>query len=194
MRRQTADTCEVSEGAVRSFRLDPFHLPARVEYFGAVRAGARRHSAVIGPDSIVIRRMTGAGVPLYVTVPVRCYRGVLLTAADGGDERVALRLVHANDELAVPLFEADDADDVLADWQAWGRALARPLLIEDADGVLCEPHDRLGSLIVKRPKARRVNKFFAERRPRFLCRRAVGGKWTGAVHHEPEIIARGTVD
>jgi hypothetical protein len=191
MRRQTADTLEVSGDRAGAFRLDPFHLPARVDYAGKTRAGTTPQTAVIERDRVVIRRMTGAGVPLYMSVPLASYRGVLLSAAGDG---VVLRLEHENGELAVPLYRADDADDVLAEWQAWSRTLGRPLLISDADGVAHDAEDRVGALIVRRPKARRVNKFFAERRPRVLCRRKVGGPATGPVHSEDEIIARDTSD
>lgn len=194
MRRQTADTHAVSGDRAGAFRLDPFRLPARVDYPGVTRAGTCRQTAVIGPEIVVIRRMTGADVPLYMSVPLKSYRGVLLTAADGSGDRVALRLEHDNAELAVPLFEADDTDDVMADWQAWSRALRRPLLIADSDGVAHPAQDRLGALVIHRPRARRVNKFFAERRPRILTRRHVGGRPSGRVHAETEIIARDTTD
>lgn len=194
MRRQTAGTAEVSGTGESPLRLDPFQLPARVDYAGAARAGTTPQTAVIEADRVVIRRMTGAGVPLYVSVPLRAYRGVLLTAPEGGGAGVSLRLDHDNGDLAVPLFEAADCDEVIADWQAWSRTLRKPLLIADADGTVYPAEDRLGALAVASPKARRVNRFFAERRPRFLCRRKVGGAPSGIVHREDEIIARDTAD
>lgn len=195
VRRQSTSAAKVPEDAGRSFRLDPFQLPARVDYLGATRAGTTPQTAVVSPDRVTIRRMTGAGAPLYVGVPLSAYRGVLLSVrSEGGSERISLKLHHPNDELAVPLFEADDMDDVVADWQAWGRMLARPLLIEQADGAIAEPYERLGSLVVKRPRARRANRFFAERRPRMLCSRRVGGRSSGLVHRDDEIIARAVED
>jgi hypothetical protein len=172
-------------------------LPARIVYRGAVRAGtvtkpnAGQQVAIIGADSVMIRRETGAGVPLYVTVPLSAYSGVLLSVHDAPEGRtVALRLHHRNDDLDVPLFEADDTDDVIADWQAWSRTLSRPLLIQNADGEICEPLERLGGVVVKRPLARRANRFFADRRPRFLCERKTGGTLPKTVYREDEIIAR----
>ena len=199
MRRQTASTAEVHEGESCRARLDPFELPARVTYLGAARAGTAQHVAIIGQDSVMIRRETEAGVPLYVTVPLAAYSGVLLTANDavhgsGHGPSVALTLHHPNGDLDVPLFEADDTDDVIADWQAWSRTLARPLLIRNSDGEICEPRERLGGLTVKPPMARRANRFFADRRPRFLCERRTGGPAFGAVYAEAEIIARSSND
>jgi hypothetical protein len=132
--------------------------------------------------------------PPHVSVPLGAYRGVLLTSAAGPGDRVVLRLDHANEELAIPLFDSDDCDDVIADWQAWSRTLRRPLLIADLDGTLIEAQSRLGALTVEPPRARRLNAFFAERRPRFLCRRRVGGLPPGIVHNEDEIIARDIAD
>ncbi len=194
MRRQTAGTAEVPGKGTGAFRLDPFHLPARVDYPATARAGTTTQTAIIDRDRVVIRRMTGAGVPLYVSVPLKSYRGILLTDAAGAPEGVALRLDHANRDLTVPLYEAADDEEVIADWQAWAQALGRPLLIADADGAIHEAQPRLGALRIQRPKARRVNKFFAERRPRFLTRRKPGGRTNGVVHREDEIIARDTAD
>lgn len=195
MRRQTAGTAQVLEEESRQLRLSPNELPARVSYSGAARAGTAPQIAIIGRDSVMIRRETGAGIPLYVTVPLSAYRGVLLSVRERpGGPLVALRLHHANGDLGVPLFEADDTNDVIAEWQLWARALARPLLIENADGEICEPFERLGGVVVKRPKARRANRFFAERRPRFLCARKTGGRPSGVVHRDAEIIARDTTD
>ncbi|MEJ8571043.1 DUF6101 family protein [Microbaculum marinum] len=191
MRRQTTDIARMSEGESCLLRLDPFQLPARVTFHGWSRAGGVPQTAVVGRDGVMIRRETNAGAPLYVTVPIGSYRGVLLSVRDRrGTVRVGLRLHHANCELGVPLFEADDTDDVIAEWQAWGRALARPLLIETALGEIYEPDARIGAVAVKPPRARRANRFFEERRPRFLCGRKMGGALPGIVHREDEIIAR----
>lgn len=195
MRRQTAGTREVPEGTGRHVRLDPFDLPARVAFAGPARAGAAVHTVVIDREAVMIHRTSTTGLPLYISVPVSSYRGVLLSAREeDGAARVVLRLLHANGDLGVPLLEADDADDVIADWRAWGSALGRPLLIEDAEGQVREPFSRLGAVLVKPVKARRVNTFFAERRPRFLCARRVGGPPPGRVHREDEIIARDVTD
>jgi Family of unknown function (DUF6101) len=195
MRRQTASTAEVHGDENRRARLDPFELPARVTYRGAARAGTALQVAIIGQDSVMIRRETNAGVPLYVTVPLAAYSGVLLTAKETvHGPSVALTLHHPNGDLDVPLFEADDTDDVIADWQAWSRTLARPLLIRNSDGEIREPRRRLGGLTIKSPTARRANRFFAERRPRFLCERRTGGPAHGAIYVEHEMFARSSND
>lgn len=195
MRRQTAGTCEVPGGTGRHIRLDPFMLPARVAFTSIARAGSAVHTVVIDREDVMIHRAGEGRIPLTISVPVSAYRGVLLsTREDGGILSVALRLLHRNSDLAVPLLIGEDSDDAIADWSAWGRTLRRPLLIEDADGCVSEPFERLGGVLLRPAKARRVNKFFAERRPRMLCTRQVGGQTSGIVHREDEIIARGIAD
>jgi hypothetical protein len=195
MRRQTVSTAEVLRGESCRARLDPFELPARVTYQGAARAGTAQQVAIIGQDSVMIRRETNAGVPLYMTVPLAAYSGVLLSVHDSDfGPSVELTLHHPNGDLGIPLFEADDTNDVIADWQAWSRTLARPLLIQNSDGEISEPRERLGGVTVKPPLARRANRFFAERRPRFLCERSTGGPTKGPVNTGAEIIARNTND
>lgn len=195
MRRQTAGTCEVPGGTGRSIRLDPFMLPARVAFTSVARAGSAVHTVVIDREDVMIHRTGEGRIPLTISVPVSAYRGVLLsTRKDGGIVSVALNLLHRNADLAIPLLMSEDCDDAVADWSAWGRTLRRPLLIEDADGCVREPFDRLGGIILRPAKARRVNKFFAERRPKMLCTRQLGGPTRGIVHREDEIIARGIAD
>lgn len=195
MRRQTAGTCEVPGGTGRSIRLDPFALPARLAFTSVARTGSAVHTVVLGRENVMIRRVGEGRIPLTISVPVSSYRGILLsTREDGGMLSIMLRLLHRNNDLAVPLLTGGDADDAVADWSAWGRMLRRPLLIEDADGCVREPFERLGGVLLRPVKARRVNRFFAERRPKMLCRRQVGGRPCGVVHREDEIIARDLAD
>jgi len=191
MRRQTAGTVEVPEGESCRLRLDPSELPARASYEVASRAGAVPMVAIIGPESVMIRRESRAGVPLYSTVPLEEFRGVLLSVRERHDATwVSLELFHDDPDLSVPLLWADDTDDVIADWQSWSRTLRSPLLLRSPSGEITTPHMRLGGLVVNPPRARRANTFFAERRPKFLCTRRVGGRLPGIIHREDEIIAR----
>ncbi|MGE3884095.1 MAG: DUF6101 family protein [Flavobacteriaceae bacterium] len=156
-------------------------LPARVAL------PARSMTATLEASRVTFRRAGDGRPPLYVTVPVSCYQGVVMTRCGEG-----LRLVlrHRNGDLDLPLLEAEGDEDIIADWQAWARVLERPALIEDEDGGLVDPFPRYGELKVDRPRARRANAFFRERRPKKLMFREVGGE-AGPVHRgEREIIAR----
>ncbi len=179
----------------RSVQPDPYHMPVHIGYAGRGRRGPVSQVAVIRPEVVTIRRECEAGVPLYITVPVRAYRGVVLSVRMGAaGEEVSLRLEHGNADLAIPLFVSTDADEALAEWRAWGKALSCPLLVEDAEGRVSQVEPHVGGIAVQPPRARRANKFFAERRPRFLTRRRTGGVATGPVLREDEIIARGIED
>ncbi|MCB1475279.1 MAG: hypothetical protein H6883_01820 [Rhodobiaceae bacterium] len=148
---------------------------------------ARSMTATLEASRVTFRRAGDGRPPLYVTVPVSCYQGVVMTRSG---EALQLVLRHRNGDLDLPLLEAEDDDDIIADWQAWARILDCPALIEGADGALVDPFPKLGELKVDRPRARRANTFFRERRPKKLMYREVGGE-AGPVHRdEREIIAR----
>ncbi len=101
-------------------------------------------------------------------------------------------LEHADPALSVPLFSSSEADDIVAEWQSWGRVLGLPLLVAEGDGSLREPFARLGALRIEPPTWRRRRRSaIAKRRPSRLLRRQPG-KLPAApvVHREREIIAR----
>lgn len=166
---------------VTAGRVDPMALPARMPVAG------KSMTATIEPSRVTFRRGGAGRPPLYVTVPMSCYQGVVMTH---GAEGLRLVLRHRNSDLDLPLMEARGDEDIVADWQSWARVLALPALIEDEDGSLHDPFPRLGDLRVGRSRARRANTFFRERRPSKLMFRQVGGEM-GPVHRgEREIIAR----
>ena len=81
---------------------------------------------------------------------------------------------------------------MVAEWQSWGRALALPLLITEADGRLREPFERIGAVRVAPAHPRRRKRSAVKgRRPSIFLRRKPGRPLGGArVHREREIIAR----
>lgn len=178
----------------RSVRSAPHHLPAQVGYLGRGRHGAVPQVAVIRRDVVAIRRECEAGVPLYISVPVRNFRGVVLSGRFEDGRKLSIRLEHGNRDLRIPLSEHADPEAALQEWRAWGEALCCPLLLEDAAGEVTEAEPGPAPLAVQPPRARRANTFFRERRPRFLTRRRVGGVATGPVLREDEIIARSVDD
>ena len=90
--------------------------------------------------------------PLSRTVlhaPLAAYRGVAIRMEPPAGETaatVAIVLEHSDPALSLTLYRAADGADVVAEWRAWGRALAVPLLVSEADGRLREltPGARLG--------------------------------------------------
>jgi hypothetical protein len=102
-------------------------------------------------------------------------------------------LEHDDPALSLPLFSSAEADDIVAEWQSWGRVLGLPLLVAEGDGNLREPFARLGALRIEAPTWRRRRRTtIARRRPsRFLRRRPGKLPETPLVHRgEREIIAR----
>jgi hypothetical protein len=102
-------------------------------------------------------------------------------------------LEHGDPALSLPLFAAAGSDDILAEWQSWGRVLGLPLLVVEGDGSLREPFARLGEVRIEQPTSRRRRRnAIARRRPvRLLRRRPIAIPATPDVHRdEREIIAR----
>ena len=86
-----------------------------------------------------------------------------------------MSLEHRDPGLSVPLYEALDNDDVVAEWQLWARVLGRPLLIAELDGTLREPFRQMGTLRVGAvaPRRRRRNAI-KRRRPLDLAAASSG--------------------
>src|SRR5262245_63350315 len=100
--------------------------------------------------------------------PLATYRGVAIRMEPPAGETaatVAVVLEHSDPALSLTLYRAADGADVVAEWRAWGRALAVPLLVAEADGRLRETCERIGAVRVGTPAARR------RRRPSLAARR-----------------------
>jgi Family of unknown function (DUF6101) len=178
-------------GSSRS-RLDPLALPVR---FTATDAGAdeRQRQVELDRERVVLRRAV-RGVPMAVRLPLSAYLGVALrlVPGTGASQVIEVSLQHRDPGLCVPLYAAADDDDVIAEWQLWGRVLGRPLLVAGPDGDLREPFRQLGVLKVGAvaPRRRRRNAI-KRRRPSILMRRRPGFTAQRRVHRdEREIIAR----
>jgi hypothetical protein len=177
-----------------SLRLDPFSLPVRFE--AADEAADERLRVVdLHRERVVLRRSV-RGMRMALNLPVAAFRGVairLIGEAGQMPSAIAVVLEHRDPGLSLPLFLTEESDDVVAEWQSWGRALGLPLLVAEADGSLREPFARLGALRVAAPIARRRRRgAIARRRPaRLLRRKATRIPDAPAVHRgELEIIAR----
>jgi hypothetical protein len=177
-------------------RLDPFSLPVR---FAAADEAADEHLRVVElhRDGVVLHRSV-RGMRMAVNLPVAAFRGIAirLSCADGSERPscIAVVLEHGDPALSLPLFSAAESDDIVAEWQAWGRVLGLPLLVAEADGSLREPFARLGAhLRIETPVGRRRRRsVIARRRPARLLRRRPGVRTAMPVVHrgEREIIAR----
>ena len=175
-------------------RLDPFSLPVRFEAADEA-ADERRRIVDLHRERVVLRR-TLHGMRMALNMPVKAYRGVairLYGEADQPPTSIAVVLEHADPALSLPLYAAPETDDIVAEWQSWGRVLGLPLLVAQGDGSLREPFARLGELRIETPTWRRRRRSaIARRRPPRLLRRRPGAlPPTPVVHRgERELIAR----
>ena len=194
MRRQAAFGRVSPAGSSRDERLDPFTLP--VEFAVSDKAADERIRMVeLSRERVVVRRAV-RGIKMAVKVPVTAYLGVAIRMeppTDGQNGAVTVVLEHRDPGLSLPLYRADDGNDIVAEWQTWARVLRLPLLIAEADGRLREPFARIGAVRVATPTWRRRRRSAIRmRRPSILMRRKVGRPIADAPVHrdEREIIAR----
>jgi len=146
----------------------------------------------------VVLRRSVRGVRMALNLPVTAFRGVAIRIAFAGagnaPSSIAVVLEHGDPALSLPLFSATECDDIVAEWQSWGRVLGLPLLVGETDGSLREPFARVGAhLRVQAPTWRRRRRgAIARRRPSRLLRRRPGVIAQAPVVHrdEREIIAR----
>jgi len=180
-------------------RLDPFSLPVR---FTAADAAADGQLRVVDlyRERVVVRRAV-RGMRMALNMPVASFRGVAIRligeagAPAGGTAPAAIAVVLEHDDpaLSLSLFAAPQADDIVAEWQSWGRVLGLPLLVAEADGSLREPFARMGAVRLEAQTWRRRRRTaIARRRPPRLLRRRPGTPQSApSVHRdEREIIAR----
>ncbi len=174
-------------------RLDPFSLPVRFE--AADEAADERLRVVdLHRERVVVRRSV-RGMRMALNLPLSAFRGVAIRLTGKVDEPTAVAVVleHGDPALSLPLFCSSASDDIVAEWQSWGRVLGLPLLVAERDGSLHEPFARLGALRIEAPTWRRRRRTaIARRRASALQRRRAGvPSNTPAIHRgEREIIAR----
>jgi hypothetical protein len=194
LRRQATTSRLAPAGSSRDERLDPFALPLRFEAPDQAADG-RLRVVDLHRERVVVRRSLH-GIKMALNLPIAAYRGVAIRIEQPAAESagaVQVVLEHADPQLSLTLYRAADGRDVLAEWQAWGRALALPLLIVEADGRLREPFERIGRVRIGAPVARRRRRSaLRARRPSILLRRKAGRPGPAAIVHrdEREIIAR----
>lgn len=188
------EASRIAAGSSRTLRLDPFSLPVRFEAADDA-ADERRRVVDLHRERVVVRRSV-RGMRMALNLPLTAFRGVAIRLTGKPGEppaAIAVILEHGDPSLSLPLFWSSASDDVLAEWQAWGRVLGLPLLVAERDGSLHEPFARLGAVRIEAPTWRRRRRTaIARRRPSILLRRRAGVPAKRPVRHrgEREIIAR----
>src|SRR3984957_7002399 len=187
----------ITAAASRALRLAPFSLPVRFEAADEA-ADENRRIVELHRERVVLRRSV-RGMRMALNMPVTAFRGVAIRL-QGTDKanaslptEIAVVLEHNDPALSLPLFASPECDDIVAEWQSWGRVLGLPLLVAEGDGSLREPFMRLGAVRVEAPTWRRRRRTTIGRRrsARMLRRRPGMTHAQPAVHRdEREIIAR----
>jgi hypothetical protein len=181
-------------GSGRVERLDPFALPVRFEAADDAADG-RKRVIDLHHERVVLRRSV-RGMRMALNLPLSSFRGVAIRLAgpEGGvPDAISVVLEHGDPSLSLPLFSSPNNDDIVAEWQCWGRVLGLPLLVAERDGTLREPFARLGAVRIEAVIGRRRRRTaIARRRPVLLARRRVSKKAEPRSIHrdEREIIAR----
>jgi hypothetical protein len=146
---------------------------------GVIDADPRADGAVrlvsVSDGRVVIDRMVG-GVLMRLGLSCAAYRGVVLTFAGNPDAPTfVIRLLHADPELSVALFETRDDADIIAHWRAVAAQTGLPRFIEHEPGLIDAIERRLGPVTLGRARpVRRRGSSAVRRRPRFLTRRRLG--------------------
>ncbi len=183
----------IAAGSSRALRLDPFSLPVRFAT-ADVTADEQLRIVDLHRERVVLRRCV-RGMRMALNLPVAAFRGIAIRLTGKTDQppsAVAIVLEHGDPALSLPLFASSESDEIVAEWQSWGRVLGLPLLIAERDSSLREPFARLGMVRVEAPTCRRRRRTaIARRRPANLQRRRVRASKIAIVHRdEREIIAR----
>ncbi len=201
MRRQAANSRVTPAGSGRVERLDPFALPLRFHDVDET-ADQRVRLVELHRERVVLRR-TLRGIKMAVNLAVSAYQGVVIRLEPSAPKlspkswsksspEIAVVLEHRDRALSLTLCRAPDGSDIVAQWRCWGRALGVPLLVEEADGSLREPFERMGRLSIGTPWWRRRSRTaLSSRRSSMALRRGRGAMARHPdVHSEREIIAR----
>lgn len=157
----------------RVVKSDPARLPFD---FNAPEAANLAERPQAEAERLQAARRLG-DVAERIVLPLDDYRGVairIVPARTEDEDGVAVVLSHAAREHEVVLYEADNDQDVIAEWRLWASTLGLPLLMEGLDGRTVAAETRLGEVEVETPRPRRRHSLLSGRRPRFLMRRRTG--------------------
>ena len=173
--------------SVDRVRLDPFSLPHRFRYDTGTDP---RSGKPMGPAAVFLEkhmasvcRHLPSGIPMAMRLPMAAFEGVAVrmvpatVGADGemdGDGYAVVELMHRDPQLSLPLAMAGDLTEVVADWRAWAKVLALPMLLIEVDGSWRPIESRIGRVVVGHVRPRRARSVMNGRRPRFLARRKTG--------------------
>jgi hypothetical protein len=124
----------------------------------------------------VRKQLEQSGVAIKIKVPVTEFIGVAVATSitEEGALTSAIELVHSDAELNYKVFEEEGNNNVVAEWQNWGKKLRLPLFIKAGDGAYLPYSQQVDGVMLGTATARRKLASESARRPRFLNRRQPG--------------------
>lgn len=193
LRRQATTDRATPEGSSRVDRLDPFALPLCSQ--NGDHADDRQIGVLdLRRKHVVLRRVL-RGMKIIVRLPISAYHGVAIRtkpATAQAPPTVAVVLAHPDPALSVTLCRAAEDQDIVAQWQSWGRALGMPLLVEESSGRMRVAYEGDCKIHCNGPMPRRRRRgSLHKRRASLPLRRTRRSISAPTVHRdEREIIAR----
>ena len=126
----------------------------------------------------VRRQLEKSGVAIKIKVPVEEFIGVAVSTSisEDGVLTSAIELVHGDPDLNYRVFEEAGNQNVVAEWQNWGKKLRLPLYIKAGDGSMLPYSQQVDGVMVGQVTSRRKLMAESARRPRFLNRRKPGDR------------------
>lgn len=155
---------------------------SRADFIPANDNGPKPTNNPAGGDTEAVKTVTvrktldKSGVAIKMKVPVSEYIGVAVSTSitEDGVLSSAIELVHDDADLHYRVFQEIGNNDVVAEWQNWGRKLQLPLFIKSGDGELLPYSQKVDGVVLGDTTTRRRTANQANRRPRFLNRRKPG--------------------
>jgi hypothetical protein len=118
-------------------QLNPFAKSCSFQVYDSGADFQTRHIE-LHQDHIVIKRYV-KGMRMAFRMPLCAFKGVMMNTQVLDRQALAcVTLVHQDEALSVPLYIAEDSDDILAQWRIWSKKLHVPLLTQDQDGEALE--------------------------------------------------------
>lgn len=137
------------------------------------RADGGRREIFYNSGTVGIRRKCG-GIAMQLDISVRKYTGIVLTLLTDREGRPLYRisLHHADTDLGIVLYEAQDDQDIVAIWRTWANFFSLPKLLERRPGELeCETRWIGATSMGSRPLWRRRGGSLNKRKPTHRIRR-----------------------
>ncbi len=152
----------------------------KIILFGAAHASGVRYAPAndnqreTEEKTLTIRKkLDKSGVAVKIKVPVSEYYGVAVSTIinEEGELSSEITLVHKDEELNYRVFRELGNNNVVAEWQNWGKKLRLPLYIRTGDGNLVPYSQQVGGILLGNSNERKKAISNSSRRPRFLHKR-----------------------